>query len=307
MTEKRFISDEEYEERFEADGSCMTNQYDYSTLMSRYEANVERNEIIEWNKDRDNAQYVGLERIAEELNFKELQLENCRKGYEKLVNENEQLKSDKQNTINYLREEYNYVNKQRQKNLDKPLLAKACELVCYDIKKILNDLGVDLDRELLKGFRGGCRMTEKRYIYASVGVGYEILDSWFGYIGDSEPTEREIEEYDYLVIGLAPDQDSADGICRRLNDQQDEINHLSNFGLHVILDKKNKENEQLKSTIKEVTELLSDEVDLFSDKATEHDINAYVELKELDNKDAFYMATATKKAIKMLKELQRND
>ena len=65
-----------------------------------------------------------------------------------------------------------------------------------------------------------------------------------------------------------------------------------------------KENKQLKLTIKEVTELLSEEVDLFSDKATEHDINAYVELKELDNKDAFYMATATKKAIKMLKELQ---
>ena len=64
------------------------------------------------------------------------------------------------------------------------------------------------------------------------------------------------------------------------------------------------ENEQLKSRIKEVTELLSEEVDLFSDKATEHDINAYVELKELDNKDAYYMATATKKAIKMLKELQ---
>ena len=66
----------------------------------------------------------------------------------------------------------------------------------------------------------------------------------------------------------------------------------------------NDENEQLKSTIKEVIELLSEEVDLFTDKATEHDINAYIELKELDNKDAFYMATATKKAIKMLKELQ---
>lgn len=65
----------------------------------------------------------------------------------------------------------------------------------------------------------------------------------------------------------------------------------------------NDENEQLKSTIKEVIELLSEEVDLFTDKATEHDINAYIELKELDNKDAFYMAIATKKAIKMLKEL----
>ena len=63
------------------------------------------------------------------------------------------------------------------------------------------------------------------------------------------------------------------------------------------------ENEELKQSINEVVELLSEEVDLFSDKATEHDINAYVELKELDNKDAYYMATATKKAIRMLKEL----
>ena len=65
------------------------------------------------------------------------------------------------------------------------------------------------------------------------------------------------------------------------------------------------ENEQSKSIVKEVIELLSEEVDLFSDKATEHDINAYIELKELDNKDAYYMATATKKAIQKLKELTR--
>lgn len=65
------------------------------------------------------------------------------------------------------------------------------------------------------------------------------------------------------------------------------------------------ENEQLKATIKEVIELLSDEVDVFSDKATEHNIIAYIELNELDNKDAYYMATATKKAIRILKELQK--
>ena len=65
-----------------------------------------------------------------------------------------------------------------------------------------------------------------------------------------------------------------------------------------------RENYKLKSTIKEVTELLSDEVDLFSNEATKHDINAYMELRELDNKDAYYMATATKKAIRMLKELE---
>lgn len=67
------------------------------------------------------------------------------------------------------------------------------------------------------------------------------------------------------------------------------------------ISKLEKENEQLKSIIKEVIELLSEEVDVFSDKATEHDINAYIELKELDNKDAYYMATATKKAIKLLR------
>ena len=47
---------------------------------------------------------------------------------------------------------------------------------------------------------------------------------------------------------------------------------------------------KLISTIKEVIELLSEKVDLFTDKATEHDINAYIELKEFDNKDAFLEA-----------------
>jgi len=76
----------------EKDNDFGENQYDYSQLNSRYEANVERNEIIEWNKYEDNAQYDNLERIAEELNFKEMQLENCRKGYSDLLKENEQLK-----------------------------------------------------------------------------------------------------------------------------------------------------------------------------------------------------------------------
>jgi len=94
------------------------------------------------------------------------------------------------------------------------------------------------------------------------------------------------------------------------NDLENLVNHLLNENEQLkhdatVLIQANqdyrRENEQLKSTIKEVTELLSNEVDLFSDKATEHDINAYIELKELDNKDAYYMAISTKKAIKMLK------
>jgi len=61
------------------------------------------------------------------------------------------------------------------------------------------------------------------------------------------------------------------------------------------------ENKQLKQTIKEIYEILSTDVDVFSEKATEHDINAYVELRELDNKDAYYIAKGTKKAIELLK------
>jgi hypothetical protein len=83
-------------------------------------------------------------------------------------------------------------------------------------------------------------------------------------------------------------------------DSEVEMWELLNIQAEVISDLE-KENEQLKSTMKEVKDLLEEEVDLFSDKATEHDINAYVELKEFDNKDAYYMAISTKKAIKMLK------
>ena len=79
---------------FEPDcNDCGENQYDYSRLNSRYEADVERDEIINWNKDACNVQLRGLERIAEELNFKEMQLEECRKGYEKLIEENQRLKT----------------------------------------------------------------------------------------------------------------------------------------------------------------------------------------------------------------------
>lgn len=88
------------------------------------------------------------------------------------------------------------------------------------------------------------------------------------------------------------------------NETGTEWYHDSRASLLEMVNKLNgltEENEQLKSVVKEVIELLSEEVDVFSDKATEHDINAYIELKELDNKDAYYMATATKKSIKLLK------
>ena len=113
-------------------------------------------------------------------------------------------------------------------------------------------------------------MTEKRFVY------YEHKGA--DYILENPNTDLDF-------IEMLGDCLEAEEIVNRLN------------GLY-------EENEQLISTIKEVIELLSEEVDLFIDKATEYDINACIKLKEFDNKDAFYMAIATKKAIKMLKELK---
>ena len=66
-----------------------------------------------------------------------------------------------------------------------------------------------------------------------------------------------------------------------------------------VNDVEHKLNEQ-QATINKVYELL-EEADIFSDKATEHDIKAYIELQEFDNKDAYYLACGIKKAIKLLK------
>lgn len=152
-------------------------------------------------------------------------------------------------------------------------------------------------------------MTEKRLF-----VGRKTVEDRFTIINnyENEIGVKENRSGDVLVLKHS-DLNAQQFVAQLvvfLNDQNQAIVDLydgskywSDKATEKIKELQN-ENEQLKSTIKEVTELLSEEVDLFSDKATEHDINAYVELKELDNKDAYYMATATKKAIRMLKELQ---
>lgn len=88
-------------------------------------------------------------------------------------------------------------------------------------------------------------MTEKRFINDVS----EILDTWFGYMGEDEPTEREIKEKDYLLIGVARSQRDAENICEKLNEQNEELIEYCNFSLHDLLDKKNKEIEQLKQKL----------------------------------------------------------
>ena len=97
--------------------------------------------------------------------------------------------------------------------------------------------------------RGGKEdMTEKRFINDVS----EILDTYFGYMGTEEPSEREIKEKDYLLIGVARSQRDAESICEKLNEQNEELIEYCNFSLHDLLDKKNKEIEQLKRLLREV-------------------------------------------------------
>ena len=140
------------------------------------------------------------------------------------------------------------------------------------------------------------------------------MNSWTMGIVDWQTKEPfDYTTYEVHSSSITDTKDEMEDLCLLLNEQHEQIEDLKDANVrccneysyfHKRMMQVEKENEQLKSTIKEVIELLSEEVDLFTDKATEHDINAYIELKELDNKDAFYMAIATKKAIKMLKELQ---
>lgn len=135
-------------------------------------------------------------------------------------------------------------------------------------------------------------MTKKKYAV--------VDDGFIKYIEDTTLTEDKHEGH----------INDAYALCRELNELYEENVQLrmeKNAYLQDIEAYKEEnthlkiENQQLKYTSIEVAELLEEEVDLFSDKAVEHDIVAYRELQDLDNKDACWMATATKKSIKMLK------
>ena len=62
-----------------------------------------------------------------------------------------------------------------------------------------------------------------------------------------------------------------------------------------------KESEELKQSIKKAYNILQ-EADLFSDKATTHDLIAFTQMLKLDNKDAYCIANSIKEALKILKE-----
>ena len=107
---------------------------------------------------------------------------------------------------------------------------------------------------------------------------------------------------DKQVVDLLNEQQAT---IEQLKQSQDVKEFSALFNQSIALQREIKdlkeENEQLRQTMQKVCKLLEEEVDLFSEKATEHDIIAYREMQEFDNKDAYYICTATKKAIQMLK------
>lgn len=97
-------------EGFTPDTDDSAMQYDYSTLNRRYEVDVEKNEIIEWNKHESNARYQSLEKIAERLNFKQMQIETCREDYGRIYEGFEQVTDD----LLELKEEYCILQKENE-------------------------------------------------------------------------------------------------------------------------------------------------------------------------------------------------
>lgn len=85
-------------------------------------------------------------------------------------------------------------------------------------------------------------------------------------------------------------------------EKENEQLHLAIEDLltHTSCEEVKKENSNLRQNIMIIKDLLS-ECDLFSDKATKHDIIAYKEMRQFDNKDAYCICTAIKKAIEKLK------
>lgn len=146
-------------------------------------------------------------------------------------------------------------------------------------------------------------MIENRFTFEIKTKGNKAYTQWY----DNGKPINSAETIVDLLNELADENQFSKEFIEQL---QEELVLFKEAGANMSIDLNaqitalKQENEQLKQTIKEVLELLKEEVDLFSDKAIEHDIQAYIELGELDNKDAYYMAISTKKAIKLLKEVE---
>lgn len=88
----------------------------------------------------------GLNDKSNRLEKENEQLKQC---LNEAKNDEKQLGIDfmgfKMKLIEQLRIHYDYASEQRQKNLDNPLVAKAYDIIRYDVRKLAEEMGVDLE------------------------------------------------------------------------------------------------------------------------------------------------------------------
>lgn len=118
--------------------------------------------------------------------------------------------------------------------------------------------------------------------------------------------DKKIEELEKEKNSFMSDAIKFEKECKRLYNNLRLTN--SDLCSEKIMHKHcKKENNKLKQTIKGAYEILSINVDVFSDKSLEQDSIAYKELQQLDNKDAYSIVRGIKGTIVLLKKRLMND
>ena len=94
-------------------------------------------------EDRDFADFIDF---ANEMAEENEELKQC---LNEAKNDEKQLSIDfmgfKMKLIEQLQIHYDYASEQRQKNLDNLLIAKAYDIIRYDVRKLAEEMGVDLE------------------------------------------------------------------------------------------------------------------------------------------------------------------
>lgn len=108
---------------------------------------AKRLDFSEWSLKKDKYDDLTVESASEDELvdiINELNDEN-----QELKKKNKQLSIDfmdfKMKLIEQLQIHYDYASEQRQKNLYDPLAAKAYDIIRYDVRKLAEEMGVDLE------------------------------------------------------------------------------------------------------------------------------------------------------------------
>lgn len=120
----------------------------YGEVADQLNRYYKREEIL---KQSDNVNDLTLLVLDLQEKLKELKDENeeLKQCLNEVKKDEKQLGIDfmgfKMKLIEQLQIHYDYASEQRQKNLDNPLLAKSYDIIRYDVRKLAEEMGVDLE------------------------------------------------------------------------------------------------------------------------------------------------------------------